>query len=117
MDIEELRDYCLSLPKVSECSPFGDDSLVFKIGGKMFLLATLEGDFRINVKCDPEYAVQLREQYSNVSAGYHMNKKHWNTVEINSRIADSMILEWINHSYNLVLKSLPRKIREEIENL
>lgn len=116
MNIEELRDYCMSLSNVSESMPFGDDSLVFKIGGKMFLLTTLEGDFRINVKCDPEYAVQLREKYSDVRPGYHMNKKHWNTIEINGSIGDSLILEWINHSYNLVLKSLPRKIREEIEN-
>ena len=96
--------------------PFGDDSLVFKIGGRMFLLATLAGDFRINVKCDPEYAVQLREQYCDVNPGYHMNKKHWNTIDINGSIADALIFKWIDHSYNLVLKSLPRKIREEIEN-
>ncbi|WP_026473390.1 MmcQ/YjbR family DNA-binding protein [Alkaliflexus imshenetskii] len=114
MNIEELRNYCLSLPGVTEDFPFDEVTLVFKVGGKMFLLTGLDGDFSINVKCDPERAIQLREQYAAVRPGYHMSKKHWNTVDIDGSVADSLIVDWINHSYELVFGALPKRIRDSI---
>lgn len=104
MDIESLRDYCLSLPDVSEGFPFDETTLVFKVNGKMFLLTDLEPPLAMNVKCDPEKAVELREQYNCVKPGYHMNKKHWNTVEIDGSISDEILKGWINDSYKLVSK-------------
>lgn len=102
MDIESLREYCLSLPDVSEGFPFDETTLVFKVKGKMFLLTDLEGPLTMNVKCDPEKAVELREEYSCVIPGWHMNKKHWNTVQIDGSVSDNLLIEWINDSYNLV---------------
>lgn len=112
MNIEELREYCLRKAGVTEELPFGPDTLVFKIGGKIFLLVGLDqiDSLRFNAKCDPEYALQLREQYpTTVLPGYHMNKKHWNTVYCNQHLADEQILELIDHSFNLVFHSLPKK--------
>lgn len=114
MNIEELRNYCLSLPGVTEDFPFDEVTLVFKVGGKMFLLTSLEGDFSFNVKCDPEQAIQLRERYECVRPGYHMSKKHWNTVDIDGSVADSLLIDWINHSYELVFGALPKRIRDSI---
>lgn len=111
MHIEELREYCLTKPGVTEELPFGPDTLVFKVGGKIFMLVGLAQvhELSFNVKCDPEYAVQLREQYSaTVRPGYHMNKKHWNTVYCNRELADTKILQMIDHSYDLVVRSLPK---------
>ncbi len=102
MNIEELREYCLSKPEVTESFPFDEDTLVFKIHGKIFLLTSLTPPFSINVKCDPELAISLRETYSWVLPGYHMNKKHWNTVEIDERADDRLLREWIDQSYLLV---------------
>jgi predicted DNA-binding protein (MmcQ/YjbR family) len=102
MNIETIRDYCISKKGVTESFPFGDDTLVFKKTGKIFLLANLDGDLSINVKCDPAIALELREKYTSVIPGYHMNKKHWNTVLIDGTIPDKEILEWIDHSYILV---------------
>jgi predicted DNA-binding protein (MmcQ/YjbR family) len=102
MDIESLRDYCLAKNDVTESFPFGDDTLVFKHHGKIFALANLEGDLSINLKCDPVTAIDLRERYLSVTPGYHMNKKHWNTVIIDGTIPDREIFSWIDHSYNLV---------------
>lgn len=102
MDIVELREYCISLPDVTEGFPFGEDTLVFKAFGKMFALANLNGELSVNLKCDPEKAIELREIYPAVEPGYHMNKKHWNTVRIDGSIPQGLIKEWINHSYNLV---------------
>jgi len=107
MNIEQLRDYCLSKPYAGESMPFGDDTLVFKVKTKMFALANLEGPLRINLKCDPELALELRERYRAVVPGYHMNKKHWNSVIINGSISDDKIIEWIDHSYEVVCKTLP----------
>ncbi len=107
MDIEQLREYCLSLPEVTESFPFDETTLVFKARGKMFLLTDLEGQFSMNVKCDPEKAVELREHYPCVKPGYHMNKKYWNTIDIDGSINDRTLIEWINDSYSLVLK--PKK--------
>lgn len=109
MNIEELRDYCLSLPKVSEEFPFGPDILVFKIMGKIFcLMNNLAYDY-INVKCDPETAVSLREEYAEVQPGYHMNKKHWNSIGLQGSISDNLVREWIYDSYLLVIAGLPKK--------
>jgi predicted DNA-binding protein (MmcQ/YjbR family) len=103
MNIEEIRDYCLSLPEVEETLPFGPDVLVYKVNGKVFLLLPLETDeLRLNVKCNPERALELREQYDCVLPGYHMNKKHWNTIVIDGTIPETLIRSWIDHSYDLV---------------
>lgn len=105
MNIESLRDYCLSKPGAEEALPFGPDTLVFKVNGKAFLLVGLDSeDLRFNVKCDPELALELREQYPCVLPGYHMNKKHWNTVVVDGSINDAQLREWIDHSYDLVSK-------------
>ena len=104
MNIEILRDYCISNRNVTESFPFGDDTLVFKTGGKIFALVNLEGELRLNLKCDPVVAIELRERYSAVSPGYHMNKKHWNTVRIDGSVPDNVLYSWIDHSYDLVLK-------------
>lgn len=108
MNIETLRDYCLSKSKVQETFPFGEDTLVFKVMDKIFLLAGLDHSHRFNVKCDPEKAVSLREQYEEVQPGYHMNKTHWNTVFMNGNLNDKQLMEMIDHSYDLVVKSLPK---------
>lgn len=113
MHIEDVRDYCLSLKYVTEETPFGPNTLVFKVGGKLFLLVGLDqiDELRFNVKCDPEYAVALREQFEQtIIPGYHMNKKHWNTVYCNRELSDSKIKELIDHSYDLIYQSLPKNI-------
>lgn len=102
MNIETLRDHCLALDDVEECFPFDETTLVFKVKGKIFLLTDLEGELAINVKCDPTLAVELRERYNAVTPGYHMNKKHWNTVMIDGSVPDRLIFDWIDHSYQLV---------------
>jgi predicted DNA-binding protein (MmcQ/YjbR family) len=102
MDIESLRDYCLSKNGSTESLPFGNDTLVFKVNKKIFVLVNLYGDLSINVKCDPSLAIELRERYSSVTGGYHMNKRHWNTVFLDGTIPDKEIISWIDHSYNLV---------------
>lgn len=104
MDIETLRDYCLSKPGATESFPFGEDTLVFKAEGKIFLLTGLSDGGRFNVKCDPERAVELREHYAEVQPGYHMNKKHWNTVDMNGRLTRQQLFEMIDHSYQLVAR-------------
>ena len=114
MNIEQLREYCLSKRGTTESFPFDESTLVFKVGNKMFALTGLEGEFSVNLKCDPEKAIGLRERYDFVLPGYHMSKKHWNTVLIDGRVSDSMLCEWIDHSYTLVLESLPGTIRNEI---
>ena len=102
MNIETLRDYCISKPEATEGFPFGDDTLVFKVRNKIFALANLEGDLRINLKCDPEYAAELRERHSCIIPGYHMNKKYWNTVLVDGTVSDRLIEGLIDHSYQLV---------------
>lgn len=116
MNIEELREYCLSLPNVEETFPFDQYTLVFKVGGKMFALTGLDAtELSINLKCDPEKAVELRERYPAVQPGYHMSKKHWNTVYIDGSVQRKQIEEWIKDSYRLVIASLPKKVREELK--
>ncbi len=104
MDIESLREYCINLPGVTEGFPFDETTLVFKVNGKMFLLTDLEGQLAMNVKCTPELAAELRERYSCVTPGYHMNKTHWNTVVIDGSVSDKVLIDWINLSYELVQK-------------
>ena len=120
MHIEDLRDYCLSLKGTTEDMPFGPDTLVFKIGGKVYMLVGLDqiDELKFNVKCNPEYAVELRQQYSQtIIPGYHMNKKHWNTVYCNRELDDETLMCLISDSYHLVFKSLPVKVREEIAQI
>jgi predicted DNA-binding protein (MmcQ/YjbR family) len=103
MDIEAIRDYCLAKPQTEETLPFGPDLLVFKTSGKAFLLLTLDTEtLRFNVKCNPDLAEELRANYPSVQPGYHMNKKHWNTIFVDGSIPWKTILEWIDHSYQLV---------------
>jgi predicted DNA-binding protein (MmcQ/YjbR family) len=111
MDIESFRQFCLSFPDVSEEFPFGPDTLVFKVKGKMFALTDLELFVSINLKCDPDEAIELRERYPAVQPGYHMNKKHWNTILMDNSIPDRNLKEWIENSYQLVRASLPKSQR------
>lgn len=109
MDIEAFQQFCLSLPETTEEFPFGADTLVYKVRGKMFALAGLEIFESINLKCDPEEAIELRERYTAVQPGYHMNKKHWNTVTLDRTVSDALIFKWIKNSYDLVAAGLPKK--------
>jgi predicted DNA-binding protein (MmcQ/YjbR family) len=115
MNIEELRNYCLQKQGAVEEYPFGPDTMVFKVGGKLFLLAGItEGD-SFNAKCDPERAIELRERHEEIQPGYHMNKKHWNTIYMNGSLSNKQLRELIDHSYDLIFNSLPAKTRKEIE--
>ncbi len=112
MSIEDLRFYCLNKKAVSESFPFDEYTLVFKVGGKMFLLTSLDSDdFRVNVKTKPEKSLMLREEYPQILPGYHMNKKHWNTIIIDGLLPEKLIYELIDESYNLVVKSLSKSKR------
>lgn len=105
MNIETIRDYCLSKPDVEETLPFGPDTLVYKVNNKIFLLMGLdEEQLRFNVKCDPDKAIELREEFSCVLPGYHMNKKHWNTIVVDGSFSTKQLKEWIDLSYDLVSK-------------
>lgn len=114
MDLEQLRTYCLSLPAVTESFPFDETTLVFKVSGKIFLLTDVDVFESMNLKCDPERVIELRERYAAVLPGYHMNKKHWNTVVMDGSIPNKLLLEWVRHSYDMVVASLPRKVREQL---
>ena len=110
MNIETLREYCLSKPGAEETLPFGPDTLVFKAGGKVFLLVGLdEEQLSFNVKCDPDKAIELREEFSCVLPGYHMNKKHWNTVIVDGSVSSRQLKEWIDWSYELVSAKKKKK--------
>ena len=113
MNLEELRDYCLSLPHVTEDMPFGEDILVVRICNRIFVLTSLESvPLRVSLKCDPDRAIELREQYPDkIIAGYHLNKKHWNTVLLEG-LPPALIKEMIQHSYDQVLAKVPKKERE-----
>lgn len=116
MDVESLRLYCLSKPGADESQPFGPQTLVYKVGGKVFLIAPLDSEkFQFNVKCDPDIAVELREQYAAVLPGYHMNKKHWNTIIMDGSISSKLLKQWIDDSYDLIVASLPAKAREQLK--
>lgn len=112
MDLQYLREYCLSKKGVTEALPFDESTLVFKVAGKIFLLTNIDAFDAINLKCDPELATELREQYNAVVPGYHMNKKHWNTVKMNTGLPTKLILQWVDHSYEMVVKGLSKKERE-----
>jgi len=110
MNIEELRDYVLSLKNVAESFPFGEETLVFKINGKIFLLVSLSSTpLQFNVKCDPDFAIELREQYSCVLPGYHMNKKHWNTIIIDGTLSKEQLKNFIKNSYELIAPKSRKK--------
>src|SRR5438477_214716 len=109
MELGLFREYCLSKPGATEDTPFGEDVLVFKVGGKVFALAPLdEVPAAASLKCDPDFALELRDRYEQVRPGYHMNKKHWNTVEIDSGIPQAELRSMIDHSYDLVVQSVPK---------
>ena len=114
MNVEEFRVYCLGKPLVTEEFPFDETTLVFKVAGKMFALTGLDDpEFKVNLKCDPDRSVVLREEYESIRPGWHMNKKHWNTVHVDGSFPEELFVELIDHSYALVVKSLPKKIREQ----
>lgn len=116
MDIVSLREYCISKKGVEECFPFNETTLVFKVGGKMFLLVDIESKpLSINLKCDPAKAIELRETYSCVKPGYHMNKQHWNTVLDDGSVSNKVLQNWIEHSYELVVSSLPKKLQVQFK--
>jgi predicted DNA-binding protein (MmcQ/YjbR family) len=118
MNIEELRAYCLSKKGVEECFPFDNETIVFKVVGKVFLLCGInEHPLAFNVKCDPAKAIELREQFECVSPGYHMNKKHWNTVTADGSVGTKQLCEWIDHSYEMVVSGLTGKQKNELRNL
>lgn len=115
MDIESIRSYCLSKKGTEEGFPFDETTLVIKVGGKIFILINLETDPSMNLKCDPDRAIELREANPSIIPGYHMNKKHWNTIVLDGSLSKKLIHEMIDHSYDLVFQSLPGKLRSEIE--
>jgi predicted DNA-binding protein (MmcQ/YjbR family) len=116
MDLESFREYCLSKRAATEDTPFGEDTLVFKVGGKMFALASLdEVPARANLKCDPDLALELRDRYEEVQPGYHMSKKHWNTVQLEGAIPPVEIRQMIDRSYDLVVAGLPKAKRERLK--
>ena len=115
MDLAQFREDCLSKPGATESTPFGSDVLVFKVSGRIFALAALDQvPATANLKCDPDLALELRDRYEQVRPGYHMNKKHWNTVEIDSGMPDAELHKMIDHSYELVVRSLPKTRREKL---
>jgi len=113
MFLDDLRNHCIQKPGVSEGFPFDQKTLVFKVFGKMFALMDVEIFESINLKCDPEWAIELRERFHAVLPGFHMNKKHWNTVSLFEDVNDKLLLELVDQSYHLVYASLPKKIRDE----
>ncbi len=117
MDLELIREYCLSKKGVDESLPFDDDSPVYKVMGKIFLISNLTPPYFINVKCDPEKAVELRERYDAVKPGYHMNKQHWNSVYLDNSIEDKFIYEWIDDSYFLAAEKLNKPDKEKLKKL
>ncbi|QSE97092.1 MmcQ/YjbR family DNA-binding protein [Fulvivirga lutea] len=117
MNIEFYREYCIKKPGVTESFPFDNNTLVFKVMNKMFALCDVDLFTGVNLKCDPERAIQLREQYDAIIPGYHMNKTHWNTVQMDETVPDKLFLELIDHSYELIVESLPKKAREELAEL
>jgi predicted DNA-binding protein (MmcQ/YjbR family) len=115
MNLEDFREYCLSLPAVTESTPFGEDVLVFKVADKIFALTGLdEVPPTANLKCDPDLALELRDRYEQVRPGYHMNKKHWNTVELEGGIPTAELRNMIDHSYQLVVNGLPKAVRTKL---
>lgn len=121
MHIEQYRTYCLQKKGVTEHFPFDDNVLVFKVMNKMFALSGLDSweqqEPKVNLKCNPEWAIELREEYESVNPGFHMNKQHWNTVTLNNDVSDNFAFELIDHSYDLIVKSLTKKLQEELKSM
>ncbi len=117
MYLEDFRAYCLSKHGVEETLPFDNETLVFKVMGKMFALICINKPDYANLKCDPELAIDLRERYSGIIPGWHMNKTHWNSVQLASDYSNAQLQQWIDHSYELVVQSLTKKLKQELENL
>ena len=117
MHIEAYRNHCLAKVGTTESFPFDQKTLVFKVMGKMFALTDVDAFTGINLKCDPDRALELREQYTGVEPGYHMSKVHWNTVSTQSDVSDALLLELIDHSYALIRASLTKKLRGELAEL
>ena len=116
MNIEELREYCISLKGATEDFPFDKNTLVFKVGGKMFCMTNLEGDLSMNLKNDPERNIELREEYQTIKPGYHMSKIHWNTVDIDGSIQDDFIKNLIDESYDLVVLKLKKEEKQKLKS-
>lgn len=117
MDIESIREYCIRKKAVTECFPFDEYNLVFKVVDRMFALINLENPDRIFLKCEPEYAIELRDRYNDIEGAFHFNKKHWNQVYLESDVSDSLIKELIDHSYNEVIKKFTRRQKEQYNEL
>ncbi len=117
MNIEEYRAYCISKPGVTEEFPFDNETLVFKVVGKVFALTNISEFGSLNLKCDPEKAVELRDRYLAVIPGYHMNKKHWNTILFDGSITDKLLKQWIDDSYNLVVLGLSKRDKLSLQSL
>lgn len=122
MNIEEFRNYCITKKGVTEELPFDNNTLVFKVMGKMFALSSLkgweEGTESVNLKCDPERALELRAEFQSINPGYHMNKKHWNTVQLhNGELSDAFTKELIDHSYESVISALTKKLKDELNTI
>ena len=116
MNITFFRDYCLKKSSTTEDTPFDENTLCFKIGGKIYAIIDIVDFQSVNLKCDPERAVELREQFDGIQPGYHMNKKHWNTVLFNGSVSDKLILELVDHSFDLVLNGFPKAKRDNLLN-
>ena len=117
MNIEEIREYCISKPGVTEGFPFNDTALVFKVAGKMYALLDLSVDSRgITLKCDLELAIELRELHPEVTPAWHFNKQHWNGIDLKGGISNNQLKEWINHSYTLVVESMPKSKKEALNS-
>ena len=114
MNIEEFREYCLNKAHVTESCPFGPETLVFKVDGKLFALTHLDFFESINLKCDPALALELRQRHPEATPGFHMNKKHWNTVSVRGSLEDPLIYSWIDHSYQKVIEGMSQKRRQEL---
>lgn len=112
MNIESIRDYCLSLPSTDEHFPFDETTLVFRVAGKIFASVALDNPDWLVVKCDAEYTIELREKYSEIEGAWHWNKKYWNQVRLTGTLSDDMIVSLINHSYEQVVKKLPKRVRD-----
>lgn len=117
INIEAFRDYCLAKPGVTEGFPFDNKALVFKVMDKMFALVNVDKFEFINLKCDPEKALELREQYYGIQPGYHMSKKHWNSVYVDQDVSKELVLELVDHSYTIIVEKLSKKLKEELNNL
>jgi predicted DNA-binding protein (MmcQ/YjbR family) len=117
MNIESFRQYCISKKGTTEDLPFDENTLAFRVMGKIFALTDIDAFESVNLKCDPARALELRNQYQGIVPGYHMNKQHWNTVMIDSDVSDQLLCQLVDHSYDLIVNGLPRKLKAELENL